>query len=90
MDSLKIFGIRGSMSRKSNPYDNAVAESFFRALKCEWVNHYYRPNAAESRRILSRRVSVVMPRISSNESRDPRNLRGYSAVSPLGVSLDYL
>jgi putative transposase len=28
----------GSMSRKGNPYDNAVAESFFRALKTEWTN----------------------------------------------------
>ena len=38
-DLLKTYGMRGSMSRKGNPYDNAVAESFFRALKCEWVNH---------------------------------------------------
>ena len=29
-----------SMSRKGNCYDNAVAESFFRLLKMEWVNHY--------------------------------------------------
>ena len=29
-----------SMSRKGNCYDNAVAESFFRLLKTEWVNHY--------------------------------------------------
>jgi putative transposase len=29
-----------SMSRKGNCYDNAVAESFFRLLKTEWVNHH--------------------------------------------------
>jgi putative transposase len=37
----------GSMSRKGNPYDNAVAESFFRLLKCEWVNHYRFASAQE-------------------------------------------
>ena len=31
--------MRGSMSRKGNPYDNAVMESFFRSLKTEWTNH---------------------------------------------------
>ena len=27
------------MSRKANCWDNAVAESFFRALKTEWAYH---------------------------------------------------
>ena len=31
--------MQGSMSRKGNPYDNAVIESFFRSLKTEWTNH---------------------------------------------------
>jgi transposase InsO family protein len=30
-------GLTGSMSRKGNPYDNAVMESFFRTLKTEVV-----------------------------------------------------
>jgi putative transposase len=30
-------GIQVSMSRKANCYDNAVVESFFSTLKCEWV-----------------------------------------------------
>ena len=29
-----------SMSRKGNCWDNAVAESFFKTLKTEWVNHH--------------------------------------------------
>lgn len=29
----------GSMSRRGNCYDNAVIESFFKALKTEWTNH---------------------------------------------------
>ena len=31
-----------SMSRKGNCWDNAVAESFFKTLKCEWIyKHKY-------------------------------------------------
>ncbi len=37
---LSNHGIVCSMSRKGNCYDNAVAESFFRSLKTEWVNHH--------------------------------------------------
>jgi transposase InsO family protein len=35
--SLKRHGMVASMSRKGDPYDNAVAESFFRTLKVELV-----------------------------------------------------
>lgn len=35
---LKHHGIKGSMSRSGNPYDNAVAENFFSCLKCELVH----------------------------------------------------
>lgn len=34
---LHRFSIPPSMSRKGDPYDNAVAENFFRCLKCELV-----------------------------------------------------
>jgi len=32
---------RQSMSRKGNCWDNAVAESFFKSLKSEWINDYW-------------------------------------------------
>ena len=35
---LAKHGIRQSMSRKGDPYDNAVAENFFSCLKCELVH----------------------------------------------------
>ena len=35
---LSALGIRRSMSRKGDPYDNAVAENFFSCLKCELVH----------------------------------------------------
>lgn len=34
---LEALGIRGSMSRKANPYDSALAESFMKTLKHEEV-----------------------------------------------------
>jgi transposase InsO family protein len=37
VDLLRSYGIRISMSRSGNPYDNALAESFMRTLKCEEV-----------------------------------------------------
>jgi len=33
--ALELAGIRQSMSRKGDPYDNAVAENFFSCIKCE-------------------------------------------------------
>ena len=37
-ECLKSYGIRQSMSRKGDPYDNAVAENFFSCLKCELIH----------------------------------------------------
>ena len=31
------WGLRGSMSRRGNPYDNAQCESFIKTVKCEEV-----------------------------------------------------
>jgi putative transposase len=36
-EALKDYGLRGSMGRRGNPYDNAKAESFMKTLKCEEV-----------------------------------------------------
>ena len=34
---LSVNHFQQSMSRKGNPYDNAVAENFFTCLKCEFI-----------------------------------------------------
>ena len=46
---LEAHGFVQSMSRKGNPYDNAVAENFFSCLKCEcvYLNHFATRNAAK-------------------------------------------
>lgn len=38
-DLLKAGCVRQSMSRKGDCWDNAVAESFFKSLKSEWLDH---------------------------------------------------
>ncbi len=40
--ALEQFGLRGSMGRRGNPYDNAKAESCMKTLKCEhvYLNEY--------------------------------------------------
>lgn len=40
-DQFKGLTVLQSMSRKGNCWDNAVAESFFKTLKCEMVNHIH-------------------------------------------------
>lgn len=49
-EQLIHFGLRQSMSRKGDPYDNAVAENFFSCLKCEliYLQHYSTRAAAQA------------------------------------------
>jgi transposase InsO family protein len=51
-----------SMSRKGNCYDNAVAESFFRLLKTEWVNHYRYLSREEARQSLFYYIEIFYNR----------------------------
>lgn len=37
---LKEYNCTQSMSRKGNCWDNAVAESFFKTIKCEYIDNY--------------------------------------------------
>src|SRR5919201_1524991 len=46
---LKEQGLRISMSRRGNPYDNAQAESFMKTLKYEEVYHYEYVDLGEAR-----------------------------------------
>ena len=48
----------GSMSRKGNPYDNAVAETFYKALKTEWVNRFHYGTMSEAYRSLYRYIEI--------------------------------
>ena len=47
-EALAEFSILQSMSRKGDPYDNAVAENFFSCLKNELVHHKHYKTRAEA------------------------------------------
>jgi len=61
-DLLKVNHIRQSMSRKGNPYDNACAENFFSALKCECTNFYYFRNRDDARLTIFEYIEVYYNR----------------------------
>ena len=46
-DVLSTFGIKRSLSRKGNPYDNAVAETQFKTIKTEFVRKHIFSTLAE-------------------------------------------
>lgn len=45
-EKLTAYGIRQSMSRRGDPYDNAVAENFFSCLQCEHIHLKQYPTRA--------------------------------------------
>lgn len=56
---LKQHGVQISMSRKGNPYDNAVAESFFKTLKKEEVYLSDYRTAEEARRNIQHFIDQI-------------------------------
>lgn len=46
--TLRKAGAESSMSRKGNPYDNAMMESFYKTLKRELINDAHFKTRAES------------------------------------------
>jgi len=48
-DLLRDFGIKASMSRKGNPYDNATMESFFGTMKTEEIQGKLYPSRRAAR-----------------------------------------
>ena len=59
---LKKLGIRQSMSRKGDCWDNAVAESFFGSLKTELVHNNKYKIISEARRYIFEYVEVFYNR----------------------------
>jgi transposase InsO family protein len=55
---LAQHGLRASMSRKGNCYDNAVAESFFSNLKNEILHHRQFPTRAEAEAVVNDYIGV--------------------------------
>jgi len=59
---LNLHGVKASMSRKGNCWDNAVAESFFHTLKTELVNHRNFETRTEARTAIFEYIEVFYNR----------------------------
>lgn len=59
---LKHFGIRQSMSRRGDCWDNAVSESFFHTLKTELVHHRCYQTRAEAKQEIFEYIEVFYNR----------------------------
>jgi len=55
---LMRYGFRQSMSRKGNPYDNAIMESFYRTLKRELVQDAHYSNPEQARQDIFRYIEL--------------------------------
>jgi transposase InsO family protein len=56
--SLETYKFKQSMSRKGDPYDNAVAENFFSCLKCECVHLQYFPTRSKAKTEIFRYIEA--------------------------------
>jgi len=61
-DLLRRHEIIPSMSRKGNPFDNAVAENFFSNMKCECTNFYSFKNRLEAKQTIFEYIEVYYNR----------------------------
>ena len=59
---LSQHGLRASMSRKGDPWDNAPQESFFGTLKTELVHDWSRPAREQARREVSDYIEIFYNR----------------------------
>ncbi len=60
--ALELFGMRASMSRKGNCYDNAPMESFWGTLKNEMVHHRRYATRAEAMREIREYIEIFYNR----------------------------
>jgi len=65
---LQKYGIKQSMSRKGDCWDNAVAESFFHTLKTELVNHCKFKNRLEAKNVIFEYIQVFYNRIRAHSA----------------------
>lgn len=78
--ALLTLGFVGSMSRKGNCWDNAVAESFFATLKTELCNPRRFATRAEARQAIFEYIEVFYNRERLHSSLDYRSPTEYESL----------
>ena len=67
---LKQHGVKQSMSRKGNCWDNAVSESFFHTLKTELVHHVKFKTKKEAKLTIFEFIEVFYNRVRMHSAND--------------------
>jgi putative transposase len=83
---LTKYGIRISMSRKGNPYDNAKAESFMKTLKSEEVYRSEYRDLEDARRQIRRFIEGVYNRKRLHSALGYRSPAEFEKLRSLGKS----
>ena len=77
----QAYGIKPSMSRRGNPYDNALAENFFSILKTECIYRTKIATFAEANRLIDEYIYFYnYQRIQTKTKLTPLELRCQSVV----------
>jgi putative transposase len=79
-DLLKRYGMKASMSRSGNCYDNAFMESFFGTLKTEWVHERRYRTRQEARLSIFEYVEVFYNRIRRHSALGYRSPEQYEGL----------
>lgn len=69
-DLLKVHGIKQSMSRKGDCWDNAVAESFFHTLKVELTHQSNFKTREEAKNIIFEYIEIYYNRLRMHSTND--------------------
>jgi transposase InsO family protein len=78
--ALLIFGMVGSMSRKGNCWDNAVAESFFATIKAELCHRLHFVTRSQARHAIFEYIEVFYNRERLHSTLDYRSPSEYEAL----------
>jgi putative transposase len=78
-------GIRCSMSRKGNCWDNAVVESFFGTLKKELIHHQRYPTCEAARQDVFEWIEVFYNRQRRHSTLGHRSPAEFEAISPISA-----
>ena len=80
-DLLDRHGIRCSMSRPRNCWDNALAESFFHTIKTEWLYHFTFDSRAQARSYVFDYIECFYNRTRLHSSIGYRSPMNYETVT---------
>ena len=87
VERLQNYGFQISMSRAGNPYDNALAESFMRTLKCEEVYLAEYRDEADAREKIGRFLEEYYNRRRLHSSLNYRSPEQFETTE--GVSMSF-